>query len=150
MFSQEEGQKAERLYLIKVKKIDTVKHSGEFRAAFKRGKSYVTPGFVCYYLERGARGGHGGHGGRTEPSGGNRLGIVASKKVGNAVKRNRAKRVIREAFRLLEPTFRQKSIQQYDFVFVARGKTPYLKSTEVGRLMTALFDSITGLFVQMT
>ena len=33
----------------------------------------------------------------------NRLGITAGKKIGNAVKRNRAKRIIREAYRAAEP-----------------------------------------------
>jgi len=33
------------------------------------------------------------------PSGGARLGIVASKKLGNAIRRNRAKRLIRDIFR---------------------------------------------------
>lgn len=32
----------------------------------------------------------------------NRLGITAGKKIGNAVKRNRAKRIIREAYRAVE------------------------------------------------
>ena len=65
----------------------------------------------------------------------NRLGIVTSKKIGNAVKRSRARRVIREAFRLLEPELRQRFEQRYDFVFVARGKTPYLKSTKIYTIM---------------
>ena len=46
----------------------------------------------------------------------NRLGITVSKKVGNAVKRNRIRRHIFEAYRLNE----QKLKVGYDFVFVAR------------------------------
>jgi ribonuclease P protein component len=37
------------------------------------------------------------------PAGETRLGIVASKKLGNAVRRNRAKRLIREIFRQSDP-----------------------------------------------
>ena len=61
----------------------------------------------------------------------NRIGIVTGKKVGNAVKRSRARRVIREAFRLIEPLLREKTQKRYDFIFVARAKTPAMKSTEV-------------------
>ncbi len=65
----------------------------------------------------------------------NRLGIIAGKKVGNAVKRNRARRIIREAFRLIEPELKSKTEKHYDFVFVARGKTPYLTSARLIALM---------------
>ena len=45
-----------------------------------------------------------------------RLGIVARKKTGNAVKRNRVKRLIREFFRLHKSDFPQ----GYDIVIVAK------------------------------
>ena len=99
---------------------------------YKKGNSYVTHGFVCYHLERR---------GRFCPDC-NRLGIVASKKVGNAVIRNRAKRVIREAFRIAEARLRDATDKRYDFVFVARGKTPYLKSTQIYELIMNLFSKI--------
>ncbi|MFO1017341.1 MAG: ribonuclease P protein component [Hyphomonadaceae bacterium] len=52
------------------------------------------------------------------PSG---LGITASKKVGNAVVRNRARRRLREAARTLLP---QLGLAGVDYVFVARQTTP--------------------------
>lgn len=52
------------------------------------------------------------------PSG---LGITASKKVGNAVVRNRARRRLREAARALLP---QLGLAGVDYVFVARQTTP--------------------------
>ena len=88
---------------------------------FKKGESVVTYGFVCYMRPR--RGGS------------NRLGIVTGKKVGNAVKRNRARRIIREAFRLIDPVIKEKTQKRYDFVFVARGKTPSLKMQAIYSLM---------------
>lgn len=73
----------------------------------------VTPSVVIYYSKN-----------RT---GELRLGITTSKKIGNAVKRNRARRIIREAFRNVSPYLRR----GYDYILVARGKTPFLKSTDV-------------------
>ena len=107
------------------KKFVSVKRNREFQYLFKRGKSIVNSAFVCYLRPNRRRV--------------NRLGIVTSKKIGNAVKRSRARRVIREAFRLLEPELRQRcQDQRYDFVFVARGKTPYLKSTKIYSIMRSL------------
>ena len=80
-----------------------------------RGKSYVSPLVVVYALKN-----------RTKNV---RVGITTSKKVGNAVQRNRSRRVIREAFRALAPRVRP----GFDLVLVARGKTPYVKSTDVRR-----------------
>lgn len=50
----------------------------------------------------------------------NRLGITAGKKIGNAVKRNRAKRIIREAYRAAEPMLPI----GIDLVVVARSSLP--------------------------
>ena len=52
------------------------------------------------------------------------VGITAGKKVGNAVLRNRSRRVIRESFRAVLPDIKK----GVNLVFVARGKTPYVKS----------------------
>lgn len=45
-----------------------------------------------------------------------RLGVVTSKKIGNAVKRSRARRLLRESFRLHQHDFRQ----PVDLILVAR------------------------------
>lgn len=103
------------------KRYIVIKKNRDFNFLFKRGESIVTYAFVCYVKER-----------RGTAS---RLGIVTGKKVGNAVKRNRARRVIREAFRLFEPILKEKTQKRYDFVFVARSKTPELKSGKVLSLM---------------
>ena len=65
----------------------------------------------------------------------NRLGITTSKKIGNAVKRNRSRRVLRAAFLNLENNIKQ----GYDIILVARGKTPYAKSFEVKEELNKLF-----------
>lgn len=98
-----------------------MKSNRDFTYLFKKGESIVNYGFVCYMKPRRA--------------GKNRLGIVTGKKVGNAVKRNRARRVIREAFRLLDPVLKEKTDRRFDFVFVARAKTPSLKTQQVLNLM---------------
>ena len=55
-----------------------------------------------------------------------RIGITTGKKIGCAVQRSRARRVIREGVR---PLISQ--IGGYDIVFVARARTPEMKSTQL-------------------
>ena len=91
----------------------------DFRRLYTRGKSMVSPALVTYV--------------RKNRGEGVRVGITTSKKVGNAVKRSRCRRVIRAAFRSLYP----RVAPGYDFVFVARGRTPFLKSTQICHLREA-------------
>jgi ribonuclease P protein component len=59
--------------------------------------------------------------------GGPRAGFVAGRAVGGAVKRNRARRVMREAWRLLRP----RAHSGIDVVFQARGTMRDAKTHEV-------------------
>ena len=97
-------------------KTQTLKTNSEFRRAYARGKSYTNPALVTYVMKNRA--------------GICRMGITASKKIGNAVERNRARRVIRAAAEML-PT----PEGGYDIVFVARTKTIYRKSTDIHQIM---------------
>lgn len=85
----------------------------DFRRLYGRGKSVVLPTVVVYY--------------RKNNLGRPRVGVTVSKKIGSAVKRNRAKRVIFAAFREIVPILNG----GYDFVFVARVRTTLVKSTVV-------------------
>ena len=96
-----------------------LKENYSFRRAYKKGKSFVWPVFVIYVVK--ARKGI-------------RLGIAAGKKLGGAVKRNRAKRVITAAFRECLPLI----TAGYDFVIVARTTILDIKSTDAAASMKKL------------
>lgn len=89
----------------------------DFRRAYGKGKSFVNPLLVTYVVRN--------------RFGILRAGITTSKKIGNAVQRNRSRRCIREALRQAAPQLKK----GYDLVFVARGRTPFVKSTDVHRAM---------------
>lgn len=94
----------------------TLCENKDFRTLYYRGKSRVHAGVVTYV--------------RRNRLGYPRVGITTGKKVGGAVQRNRSRRVIREAFRPLWPR-----VGSYDIVFVARTRTPELKSTDLTPVM---------------
>ena len=73
----------------------------------------------------------------------NRIGITTSKKVGNAVKRNRCRRIIKEAYRLLAPSLCKNC--GWDIVFVARVRTADSSTQEVGRHIKKHLSSCIGL-----
>jgi ribonuclease P protein component len=96
---------------------ETIRENKAFQRAYTRGKYYVSPVLVSYVVKN-----------RKNAL---RVGITTSKKIGNAVKRNRSRRVIRAALR----PFAGRLPAGYDLVFVARVKTPFAKSQELSRVM---------------
>lgn len=102
-------------------KFAVLKSNKDFRTLYYRGKAQVHPALVTYV--------------RKNRLGSPRAGITTSKKLGNAVLRNRCRRVIREAYRTLLPKIQSESQCGWDFVFVARGRTCSMKSTDILRIM---------------
>ena len=102
-------------------KSQTLKENKDFRRLYYRGKSEAGDVLVTYAAKN--RNGY------------SRYGITTSKKTGNAVERNRSRRVIRAAFALLEESLNG----SYDFVFVARGKTSRVKMQSVHSQMKRQF-----------
>ena len=94
-------------------KIVTLNKNGYFLALYHRGKSSGDRLLVTYA--------------RRNRSKDTRFGITASKKIGNAVTRNRVKRVIRESFRQLYDEIDG----TWDIVFVGRTATSLVKSGKV-------------------
>lgn len=94
----------------------TLNSNTDFRRAYGRGKVYTNPALVTYVVKNRA--------------GICRIGITTSKKIGNAVERNRARRVIREAF-----LSQDIPCGGFDIVFVARTKTVHKKSTDISIIM---------------
>ncbi|MBQ6885255.1 MAG: ribonuclease P protein component [Clostridia bacterium] len=90
-----------------------LKQNWEFHRAYKRGVSCVSPEFVLYIC-KGKKGEL-------------RLGITAGKKIGTAVSRNRAKRVITAAFDMCAPHIPE----GHDCVVVARTRILDTKSNIV-------------------
>lgn len=105
-------------------RVAVLNRNGEFRALYHRGKSQVHPALVTYA--------------RKSRTGYPRAGITTGKKVGCAVRRNRCRRVIREAYRALLPLIEG----SWDLVFVARQRTGELKSTKLQRIMYAQLKAL--------
>lgn len=79
-----------------------IKKDKEFQRVFKQGKSFANRQFIVYVLKS------------DQPE--FRLGLSVSKKVGNAVTRNRIKRYIRQTFLELKDDL----LQNANYVIIAR------------------------------
>ena len=79
-----------------------IKKNKEFQQIFKKGKSFANRQFIVYVLKV------------EQPE--FRLGLSVSKKVGNAVARNRVKRYIRQTFLELKDDL----LPNADYIIIAR------------------------------
>lgn len=105
-----------------MKDIVTLNRNRDFNRMYSRGKSYVTSSLVVYVLRN-----------RQKEV---RIGITTSKKIGNAVQRNRARRLIRESCRKIISDLKP----GYDIVMVARKRTVQVKCDVVLNAMTKMLS----------
>lgn len=109
-----------------MKKYISLNQNKDFLRLYYRGKSGAKPAIVVYAMKNRA--------------GVCRVGITTSKKIGNAVERNRSRRVIRAAW---QSVFKGNDIKgNWDLVFVARGKTKYLKSTQIEKMLLEALNEL--------
>ena len=88
----------------------TLTKNKEFSRIYARGKSYVHPNLVLYVAKNRL--------------GYTRIGLTATKKVGHAVQRNRARRIMRAAL----SEHLSQNIGGYDIILVARARTQLSKT----------------------
>ena len=89
--------------------------SNDFQKVYRQGKRYDGVLMTAFVLPNNLS-----H---------NRLGVTASRKaLGNAVQRNRAKRLLKETFRL-KRSLLNSLLQRYDWVINAKRQLPDLKVT---------------------
>ena len=98
-----------------MKSTTTVKENYEFRRMYAKGKSGVSSCLVIYC--------------RKNRLGRSRLGVTVSTKLGCAVVRNRARRRLREVFRLNAGCLKQ----GYDIIVVARTRAAHADYWELKR-----------------
>ena len=107
-----------------MKQTVTIKAPHLFRRAYNKGKSAATPTLVLYARPNGL--------------GKNRLGLTVGTKVGKAVVSNRARRRIRESYRLREDTLKT----GYDLVVVARAAAADARFGQLDRHMGSLLKRL--------
>ena len=91
----------------------TLRKQSDFARVYKQGKSRGSKSAVILYRRNGLKF--------------TRTAFVASKKVGNSVQRNRSRRLMRAAYRAVEPNVKS----GYDIIFVARAAINGCKEPEV-------------------
>ncbi len=103
---------------------NTLKQNRDFRRLYGRGRSASADCVVVYALRN--------------RYGAGRLGITAGVKLGNAVQRNRVKRLIREAYRLHLDEMRP----DMDLVVVARHRAVHAPFAQVERAYLRCLDQL--------
>ena len=101
---------------------ERLKKRWEFQRGYRKGRKYWNREFVVYVYEN--------------TSNSTRLGITASKKIGKSVQRNRAKRLIREVFRLSK----ERIYPGYDIIVVGRSPSIRLEYRGAQKALWRLFQ----------
>lgn len=101
----------------------TLRKQSDFARVYKQGKSRGNRFAVILYRRNGLKF--------------TRTAFVSSKKVGNSVQRNRSRRLMRAAYRAVEPGIKS----GYDIVFVARAAINGCKEPEVERQLRKSLES---------
>ena len=96
-----------------LKPIERIKRNSEFKLVLGKGERVESGNLIFYFAENRL--------------GFSRIGLSLSKKTGNAVKRNRIKRLIREVFRRKKKGFKK----GYDIVVMCRKTIPEIKLTQM-------------------
>jgi ribonuclease P protein component len=98
-----------------------IRKNVEFRAVYRRGKSFSNHLLVLYIYKN--------------KKDTNRIGVSVSKKVGKSVIRNRVKRLIKECYRLNTSNLNK----GYDLVFIARSAASDKGYNEIDNAIKNLF-----------
>ena len=101
----------------------TLRKQSDFSRVYKQGKSRGNRFAVILYRRNGLKF--------------TRTAFVASKKVGNSVERNRSRRLMRAAYRAVEPNIKK----GYDIIFVARASITGRKEPEVEKVLKKSLES---------
>lgn len=113
-------------------KVISVKLNKEFKRAYFQGKFKAHPFLVTYMVKN-----------KTNIP---RCGITVSKKIGGAVERNRARRIIKRAYyELLKEN--NLNFSGYDLVFVARTEIADKKTQDVKKVMKKQIEFLLNGFV---
>lgn len=102
-------------------KKNVLRKKSDFDSIYKNGKSIGDRYIVLFFRKNGMSI--------------NRTGFLASKKVGNSVKRNRARRLMRESYRKISESLPT----GYDYILVARNTINERKCQEVEKSMISSF-----------
>jgi ribonuclease P protein component len=102
---------------------ERLKKNADFSTVYKKGKYIVTKEIVLYYKQNNLLA--------------TRVGFSVSKKVGKSVQRNKAKRRIKESFRL-----NFTNTTPYDIVFVARSGISDASYKEIEKSMKYLLRKL--------
>ena len=103
-----------------------MKSGWQFDLVYSQGRKRTCQALVLFYLARPAD---------------SRAAFVASRKVGGAVARNRAKRLMREALRQVKPSLPE---SEGWLVMIARREITRLKSGQVAEHLRGLLAGIDG------